>query len=268
MFAKLNHLAIVSDHYTLLGMFYRAVFGMRVSGDTARESLAISVGDGYVGMTLIPRPSGRHAGLDHFGIEVEDLDLVRARVKERYPDVEILKRPSNRPFASYSTHDPAGNYFDLSQPGHENRAEVYAEDERTQDRVISHFAIRTVETERIAEFYTTVFELTPANAPAEDGGWHLTDGRITLIILPWKISLFEGSGVEQPGMDHIGFRVEDIEAFKADLEDVVVNNPYLAPKAIGPGLEGPVRRKLLARCPHGSLQLTDPDGIWIDAAEG
>ena len=27
MFAKLNHLAITSDHYTLLGMFYRAVFG-------------------------------------------------------------------------------------------------------------------------------------------------------------------------------------------------------------------------------------------------
>ena len=76
--SRINHLAIVSDHYTLLGMFYRAVFGMRVSGDTARESLAISVGDGYVGMTLIPRPSGRHAGLDHFGIEVEDLDLVRA----------------------------------------------------------------------------------------------------------------------------------------------------------------------------------------------
>ena len=67
-------------------------------------------------------------------------------------------------------------------------------------------------------------------------------------------------------MDHIGFRVEDIEAFKADLEDVAVNNPYLAPKAHGPGVEGPVRRKLLARCPHGSFQLSDPDAIWIDVA--
>jgi hypothetical protein len=37
MFGKLNHLAITSDHYTLLGMFYRAVFGLQASGDTARE---------------------------------------------------------------------------------------------------------------------------------------------------------------------------------------------------------------------------------------
>jgi len=74
MFGKLNHLAITSDHYTLLGMFYRAVFGLKASGDTAREIGAISVGDGYLGMTLIPRRGGRKAGLDHFGIEVEDLD--------------------------------------------------------------------------------------------------------------------------------------------------------------------------------------------------
>ena len=67
MFAKLNHLAITSDHYTLLGMFYRAVFGLKSSGDTAREIGAMSVGDGYLGMTLIPRRGGRKAGLDHFG---------------------------------------------------------------------------------------------------------------------------------------------------------------------------------------------------------
>lgn len=54
MFGKLNHLAITTDHYTTLGMFYRGVLGMKVSGDTSREMSAISGGDGYVGMTLIP----------------------------------------------------------------------------------------------------------------------------------------------------------------------------------------------------------------------
>src|SRR5262249_22479319 len=133
MFGKLNHLAITSDHYTLLGMFYRAVFGLKSSGDTVREIGAISVGDAYLGMTLIPRRGGRKAGLDHFGIEVEDLDKVRRKVAQKYPDIEIVKRPGNRPFASYSAHDPAGNYFDLSQPGHENRAEVYAKGEWKQE---------------------------------------------------------------------------------------------------------------------------------------
>ena len=80
MNSKLNHLAIVSDNYTRLAMFYRALFGMRVSGDTKRETLAMSVGDGYVGMTLIPRPPGRNAGLDHFGIEVDDLERIKIKL--------------------------------------------------------------------------------------------------------------------------------------------------------------------------------------------
>ena len=177
MFSKLNHLAITSDHYTLLGMFYRAMFGLKASGDTAREIGAISVGDGYLGMTLIPRRGGRKAGLDHFGIEVESLDKVRDKVARKYPDIEIVKRPGNRPFASYSAHDPAGNYFDLSQPGHENRAEVYAKGEWKQETTFSHFAIRAREAERLANFYVDVFELEARNAPSAEGGYQLTDGR-------------------------------------------------------------------------------------------
>ena len=143
MFGKLNHLAITGDHYTVLGMFYRAMFGLKASGDTAREIGAISVGDGNVGMTLIPRRGGHKAGLDRFGIEVEDLDKMRSKVAKKNPDIEIVKRPGNRPFASYSAHDPAGNYFDLSQPGHENRTEVYTKGALNQETTFSHFAIRS-----------------------------------------------------------------------------------------------------------------------------
>jgi hypothetical protein len=60
---------------------------------------------------------GRKAGLDHFGIEAEDLARVRAKLAKKYPDIEIVKRPDNRAFASYSARDPAGNYFDLSREG-------------------------------------------------------------------------------------------------------------------------------------------------------
>ena len=264
MFAKLNHLAITSDHYTLLGMFYRAVFGLKSSGDTAREIGAISVGDGYLGMTLIPRRGGRKAGLDHFGIEVEDLDKVRSKVAKKYPDIEIVKRPGNRPFASYSAHDPAGNYFDLSQPGHENRAEVYAKGEWKQETTFSHFALRAREAERIANFYADVFELEARNIPTEDGGYHLADGRVTMAIVPWKISSFNGAGIEQPAMDHIGFRVAELDGFKAHLDKVAKANICLAPKPIDFDSEGAARLALLRKCPLGHLQLADPDGTLID----
>lgn len=267
MFGKLNHLAITSDRYTLLGMFYRAMFGLKASGDTAREIGAISVGDGYVGMTLIPRRGGRKAGLDHFGIEVEDLAKVRQKVARKYSDIEIVKRPGNRPFASYSAHDPAGNYFDLSQPGHENRAEVYAKDAWQQETTFSHFAIRARDAERLAEFYTDVFELEARNLPSEEGGYYLTDGRMTMAILPWKISSFNGAGIEQPGMDHIGFRVPDLQAFSANLDMVTKTNIQLAAKPIPFDDEGAARLKLLQKCPHGALQLADPDGTLIDVAQ-
>ena len=80
MSAKLNHLAITTDNYTALSMFYRAYFNMTVSGDTDRERQAISVGDGYVGITLIPRRAGRRAGIDHFGIEVVDFEATCAKL--------------------------------------------------------------------------------------------------------------------------------------------------------------------------------------------
>jgi predicted enzyme related to lactoylglutathione lyase len=268
MFGKLNHLAITTDHYTTLGMFYRAVFGMKVSGDTSREMSAISVGDGYVGMTIIPRRGGRKAGLDHFGIEVEDLEKVREKVAKKYPDIEIVKRPGNRPFASYSAHDPAGNYFDLSQQGHENRAEVYAKGEWKQDdTTISHFAIRVREAERVANFYTDVFELERRNLNSEEGGTFLTDGRVTMAILPWKISSFNGAGIEQPAMDHIGFRVKSLDTFKKNLAEVEKQNLQLRGKPLDYDSEGVARLKLLAKCPLGTFQLADPDGTLIDVAE-
>jgi catechol 2,3-dioxygenase-like lactoylglutathione lyase family enzyme len=267
MSSKLNHLAITTDHYATIGMFYRAVFGMKVSGDTSREMSAISVGDGYVGMTIIPRRGGRKAGLDHFGIEVDDLDQVRETCARKYPDIEIVKRPGNRPFASYSAHDPAGNYFDLSQQGHENRAEVYAKGEWKQDNTISHFAIRVRDPERVATFYTDVFGLEPRNLPSEEGGYFLTDGRMTMSIIPWKISSFNGAGIEQPAMDHIGFRVPSLDGFRKNLAEVERQNLQLRAKPLDFDSEGVARVKLLAKCPLGTVQLADPDGTLIDVAE-
>lgn len=264
MFSKLSHLAITTDQYTLLGMFYRSYFGMKVSGVTEREQLAISVGDGYVGMTLIPRMSGRRGGLDHFGIEVEDFDRVCSRLAKGYPDIEVVKRPSNRPFASYSTHDPAGNYFDLSQPDHENRSEVYDMDGWKQDMTIDHFALRVREPERVATFYADLFELEARNLETKDGSYNLTDGRITLSILPWKITDFNGTGIEQPALDHIGFRTADLDAFLADAEKMRTVNPSIWPRDISFNDEGKARLALLERCPHGDYRLADPDGILID----
>ena len=62
MFAKINHVAIVSERYALLAAFYQSLFGMSTSEKT-RTNRAITVGDGYVGLNINPRRAGRSAGL-------------------------------------------------------------------------------------------------------------------------------------------------------------------------------------------------------------
>src|SRR6478672_3952129 len=96
MSARLKHIALVSDQYALQGRFYEAAFGMRSAADT-RPERAVTVSDGYVGLNINPRKAGRPAGLDHFGLEVDEVEPVLARLKKH--GVEVVQRPSTRPFA-------------------------------------------------------------------------------------------------------------------------------------------------------------------------
>jgi catechol 2,3-dioxygenase-like lactoylglutathione lyase family enzyme len=266
MFAQMKHMAIVSSNCNQEGDFYRDVFGLKRSG-LARAGGAVVVRDGYVGLNLNPRAPGRQAGFDHFGFEVEDVQTVFSRVNEKYPKIRILKRPGNRPFAGISLHDPAGNVFDLSQKGMENRGDLYVDDDQTMPRRVSHIALRVLEPDMIAEFYRTVFELMESEKPAGDPNHYLSDGRVTLAIFPWQITDFEGSGIERPALDHIGFKVESMAAFKADLEKYMSASSAPANDRPEKNPEREVRRSLFAKCCFGQLQMSDPDGVLIDVSE-
>src|ERR1700754_802595 len=128
MFAKINHVAIVSEKYALITKFYEAVFGMYQSKTSPKS--ALTVGDGYVGLNINPRKAGRPSGLDHFGIEVQDVETVFERMSKKYPQSAWVKRPTTRPFAGISANDPDGNVFDISQKDMANRSEVYVENEK------------------------------------------------------------------------------------------------------------------------------------------
>ncbi len=265
MFAQLKHLAIVSSNVNLEGDFYRDVFQLKRSG-LARAGGAVVVRDGYIGLNLNPRAPARQAGFDHFGFEVEDVELVFSRLKEKYPKVQVLKRPGNRPFAGISTHDPAGNVFDLSQPGMENRRDLYVDKDEPMPRCVGHIALRVVEPEKIAEFYRTVFDLTEMEKPANDPNHYLSDGKVTLAIFPWQITDFAGSGIERPALDHIGFKVESMAAFKADWEK---HADQYATKDDRPEKkpEREIRCQLFAKCCLGQFQMSDLDGVLIDVSE-
>ena len=260
--SRINHLAIVSDQYTLSGMFYETVFGLRPPRES-RLFNAITLGDGYVGLNINPRPPGRPPGLDHFGIEVDDAEATRARMSERYPHTGVLKRPANRAFAGYTTHDPDGNIVDIHQRNMANRGEIYAENDWEQDTTFTHYAVRTMDPEAVARFYVDVFDLDTANTPGGERSIHLTDGRMTLVLSRWRIDDFAGTGIVRPGPDHVCFRVPDVDALKSHLEAVMDENPHLAPRSLGIGRENRVRREIFAEASGAELCLADVDGVLV-----
>ena len=60
MFARIKHVAMVSDQYALQGKFYESLFGMTTAAEK-RSDRAVTVGDGYVGLNINPRKPGRPA---------------------------------------------------------------------------------------------------------------------------------------------------------------------------------------------------------------
>ena len=267
MVSKINHVAIASDQYAINGRFYESLFGMKTSSKP-RPARSVVIGDGYVGMNCIPRRDGRYSGLDHFGIEVDDLDETIARISKFDSSLSALKRPPVRPFAAYSAHDPDTNIFDLSQKSIGFQKDVYAEidGQETRPRHISHIALRTRQAERCARFYMEVFDLKPADRP-RDENFYLCDGRMILMIIPWKISDYYAQDPARTGLDHIGFKVESVEQLKKDMEFLIGENPHLRTRSLGYGPEGEARLKLFQKCPLGCFHLTDIEGVHIDVAE-
>jgi catechol 2,3-dioxygenase-like lactoylglutathione lyase family enzyme len=264
MFAKINHVAIVSEKYALLANFYQAVFGMQPAMK-GRPERAVTVGDGYVGLNINPRKAGRPAGLDHFGIEVDEVEAVFERMASKYPAADWVQRPGTRPFAGITANDPDGNVFDLSQKKMANRSGIYVENSGEQaERCISHVALRTLRPDEMARFYTDVFELAEQNSHAGDPNHYLTDGKVTLTIIPWRIKNYLGQSILPTGMDHFGFTVESLASFKEDLDRIVGINPVMNPIPVGLGKEQGARLDLLkSQCPMGEFFLSDPDFTMI-----
>ena len=264
MFAQLKHVAIQSDIADGLHRFYADLFGM----ESFRGEGSGAVTDGNIGMSFTHRSPGRQAGLDHFGFDVEDMEVVRGRLEKSFPTVELLQRPPTRTYATFGSHDPDGNIFDVSTTIEANRRGVYADASRPRhQRRIHHLSLRTMHPADVAKYYMDVYELQWAREPDDGPTYHLTDGTTHFMITQWRINDFEGGGIARPALDHIGFEVESLEAFKSDLEALIAEHPEAAPQAWTKADERAARLGLLERCPHGQYQLWDPNGVLLDVFE-
>ena len=270
MFARIRHVAAHTEHYDKVVQFYKTIFGMKqittglVDETGTHNPNRGHLSDGVIGLALLTKRPGSQQGLDHFGFELEDVNEAIDRIKRDYPELMFTKALSYVPFAGIRAQDPTGTQFDLSQKGMSNVREGYLKDGWDQPRWLNHIALRAREPEKVAEFYTKVFELKGVEESADDGSVTVTDGKVRIVIRPCHDGFYR---TLRQGFDHIGFKVENVDKAKKDLDEIATNFPNSAPKKIAVGLSGGELEKDLQRCPIGKHAFSDPDGVLLDISE-
>jgi catechol 2,3-dioxygenase-like lactoylglutathione lyase family enzyme len=270
MFAKIRHIAMYTHNHAAVDRFYQTVFGMRrMTSNTLDETGKQNpnrghISDGVIGLAILSRYAGMQSGMDHFGFEVEDIKEYVRRMEQHFPKTKIAKGLEYVPFAGLRSYDPAGTQFDIAQAHVANVREGYNESGWNQPRWINHISIRADDPARVAEFYEKIFELKEAETYRDDGSLCMTDGKVKLLLRPRDDSLYRGL---REGLDHFGFKVENLEQTKKDLLALAESDSEPPPSSLFVGGNGKKNQEDFKRCCLGQHFITDPDGVMIDMAE-
>lgn len=283
MSARIGHITTMSTNPMAIGTMYETLFGLNFDRTPKPTSYGEVLSDGNVMLTLHHRLPGHRLGLDHFGIEVDDLAATLDRIKSVNPALGWVERPRNCPYPGVLAHDPGGNIFALYQKGSAGPLTGTAEGRPApanfrrwnsridpSGRYVHHYAIRTRRLDECAAFYERVFAFRPMAGKAGDPNHYLSDGRVTLMLIPWHIQDYAGISVTGRGPDHIGFKVEDAAAMRQEIETFSANfSPGQAPLWLLTTLnektrESQIRAAMIEKsCPVSRYQFTDKDGTFV-----
>ena len=116
--------------------------------------------------------------------------------------------------------------------------------------MIRHLAMFVRDPDKVAKFYVDVFKMDVAYktdpTKTEGKAWFLTDGYISLAILPQRLE-----GEAACGLNHFGWAVEDTAAMSRAL--------------VAAGVEEPKKRP--STRPYAEYRGCDPEGNWFDLSQ-
>lgn len=229
--ATLRYVAILSEKPEELAKFYRQFLLMKEVEKS--EAGDISLTDGFYNVALFKRRAAlreprMEPGLHHIGLEVENIEEVKARYFKFNPRGVVMAEPDDPHHGEVRIYDPECNPVSLSA------REFGIKKEACLPR-IRHIAYNALDPERMLLFYTEVLglrELPTSYARRQQGKLNrfAGDGFTNLAIHPFYSNI-EGHEVRF-GINHIGFLVADINAAMDSLSAVVsiksrpANRPY------------------------------------------
>jgi len=121
--AKIRHIAICTKDTRQLADFYINTFGMtQVMEQTPNDDRgptdqrAIYVSDGYINLAILPARENPE-GINHFGFQVDDPEVIARAGKDSGAQTGIAPRPRDGRYAEFRIHDPVGTGIDLATAG-------------------------------------------------------------------------------------------------------------------------------------------------------
>ena len=113
MNSQIRYLAIVSEQPETLANFYSTYFKMRELGRSDDGDVAVT--DGFYNISILKqRSESEETGISHFGITIDDIGAVEARIKEFAPNTDIRKEAGGLFHGDYRVTDPSGQSVTLS----------------------------------------------------------------------------------------------------------------------------------------------------------
>ena len=229
--ARIRYMAAMSRDPDALAGFYTNYLEMKELGRSPDGDVSLT--DGLYNLTLFRKRQAlgefhTRRGLHHIGLQVENLDEVRARYQKFNPRGVIVTEPRDLHHGAIRIFDPECNPVTLSE------GSFGVEEERVFPRV-AHVAFNALDPETMLNFYVQVLglrEVESSYVRRREGKLNrfAGDGSTNLAIHPF-FSSTEGHE-RRFGVNHMGFLVSDLAKTLDDLGGVVAvkarpaNRPY------------------------------------------
>jgi len=185
MNSRIRYLSLVSERPEALADFYSTHFSMRELGRSERGDIALT--DGFYNLTFLKRrPSldeeDEQPGLNHFGIEIDDIREIEARLEEYAPRADIRQEKGDLHHGEFRVYDPNNIPVSLSL-----RNFGVASEERQMPNV-RHIAMMVPKNQEVADFFCNVFGFRETSSGKKNHGTaspvrFVGDGSTALAIL-------------------------------------------------------------------------------------
>ena len=106
MFAHIKHAAIYTQNPGAMIAFYEKILGMKRITTAVTEANRGHISDGLIGLAVLARRPGIPGGLDHFGFEVDDIELVLQQNQRKISEDDHHERPGKSSLRGFSQPRP------------------------------------------------------------------------------------------------------------------------------------------------------------------